>query len=203
MEMVTLSTKESGRRMRPPISLEKYFGKTINVLPKNNLFAGWKSPSQKKKSSVWHPRNWKMVKALVYTTCMLNTSHTKTHQIIADILKKSVDYLDILKEGIRTLLRKPPKNNLRPFILLPTVEKFSAILIIERTWEKLKDHIPKYQAAYQKGRNTTEQSYVHKTTDRKSNYIGKFQPNYIDYRHVKSIWYCQPKDTARKSRKKS
>ena len=40
MEMVTLPTKESGRRMRPQISLEKYFGKTINVLPKNNLFAG-------------------------------------------------------------------------------------------------------------------------------------------------------------------
>ena len=150
MEMVILSTKESGRRMRPPISLEKYFGETINVLPKNNLFAVWKSPSQKKKSSVWHPRNWKMVKALVYTTCMLNTSHTKTHQIIADILKKSVDYLDILKEGIRTLLRKPPKNNLRPFILLPTVEKFFCYTHnrtnmgkIERSYTKISSSLPK------------------------------------------------------------
>ena len=60
-------------------------------------------------------------------------------------------------------LQKPPKktkkgekktNNLRPVILLTTVRK---IFVIERTWGKLKDRIPKGQAAYQKGRNTTEQ----------------------------------------------
>ena len=86
------------------------------------------------------------------------------HQIIADILRKSVetdDYLEILKEDILTPLQKPPNktktevkktNNLRPVIPLPTVRKIFAIYIKERTWEKLKDHIPKDQTAYQKGR---------------------------------------------------
>ena len=61
------------------------------------------------------------------------------HQIIADILRKSVetnDYLEILKEDILTPLQKPPNkiktgvkktNNLRPVILLPTVRKIFAI----------------------------------------------------------------------------
>ena len=66
-----------------------------------------------------------------------------THQIITDILRKSVetdDYLEILKEGILTCLEKPTKktkkgekkrNNLRPVILLPTFRKIFAICIIE------------------------------------------------------------------------
>ena len=61
------------------------------------------------------------------------------HQIIADILRKSVetnDYLEILKEDILTPLQKPPNkiktgvkktNNLRPVIPLPTVTKIFAI----------------------------------------------------------------------------
>ena len=92
-----------------------------------------------------------------------------THQTIADILRKSVEadeYLQILKEGIPAPLQKPPKKtkkgekktiNLRSAILLSTVRKTFTICIIEQTWGKLKDHIPKDQAAYQKGRNTTEQ----------------------------------------------
>ena len=61
------------------------------------------------------------------------------HQVIADILRKSVetnDYLEILKEDILTPLQKPPNkiktgvkktNNLRPVIPLPTVTKIFAI----------------------------------------------------------------------------
>ena len=61
------------------------------------------------------------------------------HQIIADILRKSVEtnyYLEILKEDILTPLQKPPNkiktgvkktNNLRPVIPLPTVRKIFAI----------------------------------------------------------------------------
>ena len=44
-----------------------------------------------------------------YLTCPRNSN-----QIIADILRKSVetdDYLEILKEGILTPLQKPPKKN--------------------------------------------------------------------------------------------
>ena len=78
-----------------------------------------------------------------------------THQIITDILRKSVetdDYLEILKEGILAPLQKPLKkikkgekktNNSRPIILLPTVRKIFAICIIEQTLGKLMDHIPK------------------------------------------------------------
>ena len=92
-----------------------------------------------------------------------------THQIIADILRKSAetdDYLEILNKGILQPLQKSPKktklgemksNNLRPVILLPFLKTIFAIYVIERTWGKLKDHTPKNQAAYQKGRNTTEQ----------------------------------------------
>ena len=41
---------------------------------------------------------------------------------------------------------------------MPTVRKIFAICVIERTWGTLKHHIPKDQAAYQKGRNTTKQA---------------------------------------------
>ena len=80
-----------------------------------------------------------------------------THQIISDILRKRVetdDHLEILNEGILTPLQKPPKksqngekktNNVRPAILMQTVKKIFAIWIIERTWGKLKDHVPKDQ----------------------------------------------------------
>ena len=92
-----------------------------------------------------------------------------TLQIITDVLRKSVetdDYQETLKESLLTPLPKPPKktkkgekktNNLGPVILLPTVRKILAICILKRTWGKLKDHIPKNQAAYQKGRNIAEQ----------------------------------------------
>ena len=39
--------------------------------------------------------------------------------------------------------------------MLPIVRKIFAICVIERTWGKLEDNIPKDQAVYQKGRNTT------------------------------------------------
>ena len=39
--------------------------------------------------------------------------------------------------------------------MLPTVKKIFAMCVIERTWGKLEDNIPKDQAIYQKGRNTT------------------------------------------------
>ena len=48
-------------------------------------------------------------------------------------------------------------NNLKPVILLSTVRRNFAICVIERILGKLKGHISKDQAAYQKGRNTTKQ----------------------------------------------
>ena len=41
--------------------------------------------------------------------------------------------------------------------MLPSVWKVFAMYVIERTWGKLKNHIPKDQAVYQKERNGTEQ----------------------------------------------
>ena len=82
------------------------------------------------------------------------------------MFEETDDYLEILKEGILTPLQKPPKktkmrekktNNLRSVILLLNVRNIFAICVIERTWGKLKDHIPKDQTAYEKGRNITEQ----------------------------------------------
>ena len=46
--------------------------------------------------------------------------------------------------------------------------KIMAMCIIERTWEKLKSKIPPDQAAYQKGRSTTEQVFCLKTMAQKA-----------------------------------
>ena len=103
---------------------------------------------------------------------MLKHAPDSILKIIAEILNTSVeseDYLKILKVGIITPLQKPPKkgmenkNNVRPITLLPIVRKIFAMCVIERTWEKLKHKIPKDQAAYQKGRGTTEQVFALKT----------------------------------------
>ena len=42
---------------------------------------------------------------------------------------------------------------------IPIYRKILAICLIERTWIKLKDEIPKDQAAYKRGRSTTEQAF--------------------------------------------
>ena len=59
-------------------------------------------------------------------------------------------------------MKKEKKKNLH-LTLLPIVRKIFAMCVIERTWEKLKHKIPKDQAAYQKGRGTTEQVFALKT----------------------------------------
>ena len=103
---------------------------------------------------------------------MLKNAPDDVHQMIAEILNTSVeteDYLKIIKVGILNPLQKPrkkgmeKKNNVRPITLLPIVRKILAMCVIERTWERLKQKIPKDQAAYQKGRSTTEQVFALKT----------------------------------------
>ena len=99
---------------------------------------------------------------------MIKYAPEKVHKIIAEILNDSIEtenYLKVLKNGILTPIQKPPKkgmerkNNVRPIILLSISRKVMAICIIDRTWEKLKGKIPHDQAAYQKGRSTTEQVF--------------------------------------------
>ena len=55
------------------------------------------------------------------------------------------------------------KNNIRTITLLPIIRKILAICVIDRIWDRLKTKIPKDQAAYQKGRSTTEQVFALKT----------------------------------------
>ena len=98
---------------------------------------------------------------------MLKQAPDDVHKMIAEILNTSVETDDYLKI---TPLQKPPKkgmmkkkNNVRPITLLPIVRKILAMCVIERTRERLKHKIPKDQAAYQKGRSTTEQVFALKT----------------------------------------
>ena len=53
--------------------------------------------------------------------------------------------------------QKAPPCNLRPIILLSILRKILTIALLQRTWDRLAAKIPKTQAAYQKGRGTTEQ----------------------------------------------
>ena len=53
--------------------------------------------------------------------------------------------------------KKGPPENLRPIILLSILRKILTIALLDRIWDRLETKIPKSQAAYQKGRGTTEQ----------------------------------------------
>ncbi len=86
----------------------------------------------------------------------------EAHEKIAFLLNKiseTGNYPEEMKSGILNPLPKPgkkqgPPGNLRP--ILSTIRKLLAICMIRRTWDRLKSKIPKDQAAYQSGRNTTE-----------------------------------------------
>lgn len=70
-------------------------------------------------------------------------------------------------QGILCALQKPgkpkgPPQNLRPIILLSIIRKILAICLIERIGMKLDDNIPPSQAAYRKGRSTTEHVFAAK-----------------------------------------
>ena len=98
------------------------------------------------------------------------------HQETADILNLMAETgqtPNVLTEGILIPLPKPkkknqPKINLRPIILLSTLRKITAICLMDRIWDRLKEHIPKSQAAYQPGRSTTEEVFAIKTLAEKA-----------------------------------
>ena len=74
------------------------------------------------------------------------------------------DYPEEIRRGILTPLAKPPKKhervNVRPIILLSVLRKMITITLIDRCWERMKNHIYLSQAAYQIGRSTTEQVFT-------------------------------------------
>ena len=102
---------------------------------------------------------------------MIKHAPSSVHQLIADIYNKTAETGEFPEEliaGILTPLQKPgktkgPPENLRPIILLSVLRKILTIILLSRTWDRLKTKIPPNQAAYQGGRSTTEQVYAIKT----------------------------------------
>ena len=69
--------------------------------------------------------------------------------------------------GILIPLQKPgkkagPCTNIRPIILLSLLRKILAIILLNRTGQRIEQHIPQSQAAYQKNRSTTEHVATYK-----------------------------------------
>ena len=72
-----------------------------------------------------------------------------------------------LTQGLITPLQKPgkpkgPISNLRPITLLSTLRKLLAICLCNRTNDRIDQEIPIQQAAYRKGRSTTEHVFATK-----------------------------------------
>jgi hypothetical protein len=101
-------------------------------------------------------------------------------------------------------LQKPPRkgmetiNNVRPITLLPVKRIILAICFINRTWERLKNKIPKDQAPLQKGRSTTEQVFTLKILAEKAILSQDYNIFVRHYdRYVCSFRYCITKYTAK------
>ena len=88
-----------------------------------------------------------------------------TFNEIADIFNSTAATGDAplsLVHGLLHPVQKPgkkkgPPENLRPIILLSILRKILTIALLNRIWDRLATRIPKSQAAYQRGRSTTEQ----------------------------------------------
>ena len=86
------------------------------------------------------------------------------HAEIADILNevaRTGDHPREINLGVLAALQKPgkpvgPCKSLRPIILLSMLRKILAIIMINRTGDRIQNQIPITQAAYSKGRSTTE-----------------------------------------------
>ena len=90
---------------------------------------------------------------------------TVIHEKIADIYNTTAASGDAPSSLIHGLLLpiptpgkpKGPPANLRPIILLSILRKILTIALLQRILDRLSSRIPKAQAAYQRGRGTTEQ----------------------------------------------
>ena len=91
-------------------------------------------------------------------------------ELIAEILNIAAATGDVPKElvqGILYALQKPgktmgPVEHLRPIILLSMLRKIAAICMRERTIVRVDEVIPNTQAAYRRGRSTTEHVFAAK-----------------------------------------
>ena len=100
----------------------------------------------------------------------------KINNIIADILNETAESGNgprELKSGILRPLQKPlkkrgPLTNLRPVILMSTLRKILSICLINRISDRILNHIPASQAAYQRNRSTTEHVFAFKLLTEKA-----------------------------------
>lgn len=77
-------------------------------------------------------------------------------------LAENGKYPEEIRRGWLVPIQKPgkkrgPPENLRPMILLSTLRKILAVVMLNRTMGKLERLLPQSQAAYRRGRSTTEQ----------------------------------------------
>ena len=95
---------------------------------------------------------------------LIKYAPTEVHNIIASIYNDVACKGDCPKEITQGLIcalqksgkTKGPLQNLRPIILLSVLRKILAVCMITRIGERLDNEIPLSQAAYRKGRSTTE-----------------------------------------------
>ena len=90
------------------------------------------------------------------------------HETIATIYNDIASKDECPKEitqGLLCAIQKPgktkgPPQNLRPIILLSVLRKILAVCIMKRIGERVDHEIPPSQAAYRKGRSTTNTFFV-------------------------------------------
>ena len=90
------------------------------------------------------------------------------HQDIANLLNEVAEtgtYLQELKHGLILPIQKPGKQkgkveNITPVILLSILQKLSTTCFIKRISDKIDSIIPLSQAAYRRGRSTTEHVFA-------------------------------------------
>ena len=88
------------------------------------------------------------------------TVHRKTAEILNNIFEKHVD-IDTGSAILVPLQKPPPKKkgpvkNLRPINLLPVIRKVLSKLALRRSEPNIEKYLSKTQAAYRKGRSTSE-----------------------------------------------
>ena len=104
-----------------------------------------------------------------YAPIQISEQIAKLYNITAN----TGEYAAAIKKGILQPIAKPfkkkgPISNLRPITLLSILRKILALCMIKRCWKKIEGIIPKSQAAYQKGRSTTEQVFALKMMTEKA-----------------------------------
>jgi hypothetical protein len=95
---------------------------------------------------------------------LIKYAPTEIHEMIASIYNDMASKGECPKEMTQGLLcaiqksgkTKDPPQNLRTIILLSVIRKILAVCIMKRIGEKIDGEIPPSQAAYRKGRSTTE-----------------------------------------------